>query len=148
MTIKIFISAAVVSAVITLIGNIIAAKIAQKTALKTAQETTNQEIKKLERTWEREDVVSSDEEFAEMACAVAKYIHRDIIGHGVDAAGKVAAIRSKEHGELGNILDALHKSLDDRDLDRAEKELTKAINEKRRLKDSSGKRAQAEISAK
>ena len=137
MTIEIAISSAVVGAIVSFVGNIIAAKIAQKTAIKAAQEATAQEIKKLERTWEREDIVSSDEEFAEMSCAVSKYIHRNTIENGTDAVGKVASIRSKEHGELGRILDALHKCLDDRDLDGASKELTKAIDEKRRLNDNS-----------
>lgn len=77
MTIEIIISSAVVGAVISLIGSIITAKIAQKTAIKAAQEATNQEIKKMERTWEREDIVSSDEEFAAMAEAVGKYVHRN-----------------------------------------------------------------------
>lgn len=134
MTIKIFVSAAVVSAVITLIGNIIAAKIAQRTAIKTAQETTNQEIKKLEKTWEREDLVSSDEEFSAMATAVARYIHRNSIENGIDAAGKVAGVRSKEHGEMGRILDALHTSIDDRNLERAALKLSQAIDEKRKIK--------------
>lgn len=133
MTIKIVISAAVVSALISLIGNIISAMIAHKTALKTAQETANQEIKQLEKTWEREDIVSSEEEFAAMAAAVAKYIHRNTIDNGVDAAGKVAGIRSKEHGKLGNILDALHKSIDNRDLEKAAMSLSAAIDAKRKI---------------
>lgn len=134
MTIEIIISSAVVGAVISLIGSIITAKIAQKTAIKAAQETTNQEIKKLERTWEREDIVSSDEEFAAMAGAVGRFIHRTSYENGEDATEKVAAIRSKEYGTLGSILDCLHKSLDARDYERAERELSKAIDEKRRLK--------------
>lgn len=134
MTIKVFVSAAVVSAFITLIGNIIAAKIAQKTALKTALETTNQEIKKLEKTWEREDIVSSEEEFSAMTTAVARYIHRNTIDNGVDAAGKVAGVRSKEHGEMGRILDALHQSIDDRDLEKSAMKLSEAIDAKRKIK--------------
>mgnify|MGYP003290777720 CR=1 FL=1 len=134
MTIEIAISSAVVGAIVSFVGNIIAAKIAQKTAIKAAQEATAQEIKKLERTWEREDIVSSDEEFAAMAGAVGRYIHRDTIDNGAAAAERVSYIRSKEHGELGIILDRLHASLDERDLERADHELTNAINEKRRLK--------------
>ena len=134
MTIEIIISSAVVGAVISLIGSIITAKISQKTAIKAAREAANQEIKKMERTWEREDIVSSDEEFAAMAGAVARYIHRETIDNGADAAERVSAIRSKEHGELGRILDTLHTCLDERDLARADRELSKAIDEKRRLK--------------
>lgn len=133
MTITIVISAAVVSALISLIGNIISAAIAHRTALKTAQETANQEIKQLEKTWEREDIVSSEEEFAAMAAAVAKYIHRNTIDNGVDAAGKVAGVRSKEHGDLGKILDTLHKSIDDRDPEKAALALSEAIDAKRKI---------------
>lgn len=75
MTIKIVISAAIVSTIITVIGSLITAKMARTTAKETAREAADQEIKKLERTWAREDVVSSDEEFAEMAKAIATYIH-------------------------------------------------------------------------
>lgn len=134
MTIEIVVSSAVVSAFITLIGTIVSAKTAQKTAIKAAQETANQEIKKLERTWEREDIVSSDEEFSAMASAVAMYVHRDSAENGVNAAGKVAGVRSKEHGELGHILDSLHKSIDDRNLEKAAENLSRAIDEKRKIK--------------
>lgn len=135
MTIKVFVSAAVVSAIITLIGNIIAAKIAQKTALKTAQETTNQEIKKLEKTWEREDIISSEDEFSAMANAVARYIHRDTTTNASEAVGLVASVRSKEYGELGQILDTLYDALASRDTVRANDALTKAINKKREIRD-------------
>lgn len=134
MTFEIFVSSAVVSTIFGFVGNIIAAKIAQNTAVKAAQETATQEIKRMERTWEREDLVSSDEEFAAMTAAVARYVHRNTIEHGIDAAGKVAGVRSKEHGEMGRILDALHKSIDDRDQEKAALEMSKAIDEKRKIK--------------
>lgn len=134
MTIKIIISSAIVSAVIAAIGGIITTMITQRSTRKIAQETANQELKKMERTWEREDVVSSDEEFAAMASAAAKYIHRGTIQRANEAIGLVASVRAKEYGELGRILDSLHYSLDKRDLESAERELTKAINKKRELK--------------
>ena len=134
MTIKIFISSAIVSAVIAAIGGIITTIITQRNTRKIAQEAANQEIQKMERTWEREDVVSSDEEFAAMSCAAAKYIHCNTVKLASDAIGMVASVRAKEYGELGRILDELHKALDNRDLERADRELTKAINKKRELK--------------
>lgn len=134
MTFQIIVSSAVAGAIVSLIGSIITAKIAQNTARETAKETANQEIKKLEKTWEREDIISSEEEFAAMADAVARCIHRNTVDNGVDAAGKVAGIRSKERGALGEILDDLHKSITDRDLPKAGKELSKAIDEKRRIR--------------
>lgn len=134
MTIKVFVSAAVVSAIITLIGNIIAAKIAQRTALKTAQETTNQEIKKLEKTWEREDIVTSDDEFAEMSAAVAKFVYHNSPSTTRDALANVAAVRSKESGSLGEDLDFLYDAIRLNKQTDANKFLTMAINERRKIK--------------
>ena len=134
MTVKIIISSAIVSAIVAAIGGIITTIITQRNARTIAQDAAAQEMQKMERTWEREDVVSSDEEFAEMSCAVAKYIHCNTVKLASDAIGMVASIRAKEFGELGRILDELHKALDNRDLDRADRELTNAINKKRELK--------------
>lgn len=131
MTIRIYISAAIISAIITVVGNIISAKIAQRTALKTAQEATNQEIKKLEKTWEREDIVSSDEDFAEMVKAVAKVCDYYCLDNQQDAISKVASIRSKERGRLGDTLDDLYQAVKAEDFDAANMYLTFAIDYKR-----------------
>lgn len=42
-----------------------------------SRQLTKVEIEKMQRTWEREDVVSSDDEFAQMAESVAVYIHSE-----------------------------------------------------------------------
>ena len=134
MTIEIFISSAIVSAFIATIGSIITAKITQKTAVKTAEDTANKEIEKLERTWQREDVVSSDEEFGEMASAVASFVHMSNGAFSLDAAKAVASIRSKETGELASTLDLLYKSIQDDDYPKADMLLSEAIAEKRKVK--------------
>ena len=148
MTFTFFISTAAVSAITAAITGIVVALITRKTTLEAAREAASQEIKKLERTWEREDIVSSDEEFAEMSSAVAIYVYQATIPHSRDAIGKVASVRSKEHDNLGRILDALHQSITNGDTSRAERELTKAIDEKRRLKEGAANRSQTEIKAK
>lgn len=129
-----FVSSAVVSAIIAAIAGVITANISRKTARDTAQETTSREIEKLERTWDREDIVSSDEEFAEMASIVTRFV---AVADGmwcVEAAEKVAAVRSKEIGEIGHILDALYKNILNDDFSGTEQCLTNAIQEKRRIK--------------
>ena len=133
MTIKIVISAAIVSTIITVIGSLITAKMARTTAKETAREAADQEIKKLERTWAREDVVSSDEEFAEMAKAIATDIHCPTVATQKDAVGKAAGIRAKEYGRLGETLDRLYSAIVEDENDMAEKMLTKAIDQKRLL---------------
>ena len=134
MTFKIFISSAIVSAVISVIGGIITTVITQRSARNIAQDAANQEIKKLERTWEREDLVSSDDEFATMAAAVAGYIGNCIEPNRNDSLRLVASVRSKESGNIGMILDDLYQYIKARDAKAADQTLTMAIDEKRRLK--------------
>ena len=135
MAIKIIISYAVVCALITLIGNIISAKIAQKTATKTAKQTANSEIEKMQLTWNREDLVTSDDEFADMASDVACYVHGGYSNQLKDALAKVAAVRSKESGEIGDTLDTLYLCLRQYDRDGADCALSTAIQQKRDLKE-------------
>ena len=99
-----------------------------------SRSTANKEIEKLKLTWEREDVVSSDDEFAEMAEAVAKFIHNCNSSNQRDALGKVAAIRSKETGELGALLDKLYAAIRTGIPSDANEQLTKVINQKRETK--------------
>lgn len=134
MNFEIVISSAIVSAIISVLGNIITAKIAQRTAEKTAQQTANREIEKMELTWKREDFVSSDDEFAEMASASARFVHGSSDSAQRDALEKVASVRSKENGEIGRILDDLYAQIRSGNQDAANDSLTKAINEKRSTK--------------
>ena len=134
MILKVVISSAVISAVITFIGTVISASIARKSAKETAQETANKEIEKMKLTWQREDIVSSDEEFAEMASIVAKFCAFETGAWSDEAIEKVGAIRSKECGALGQIMDDLYDSVKHCKYAEADMHLSLAINEKRRIK--------------
>ena len=131
---KTIISSAALSAVITVIGSIIAAHISRKAAVETAKETANHELEKLERTWDHDNIVSSDDEFAEMAAIVSKFVCYESGAWSDDALSKVAEIRSRESDQLGRILDSLYIYIEERNYGDTDKTLTAAINEKRRLK--------------
>lgn len=131
---EIFISSTIVSATIAVIGNIVTTKMANKAARKTALETANREIEKMERTWQREDLVSSDEEFAKMASAVASFVYYGSGHMQVEALQEIASIRSKEGGTLAKILDTLYVYVKDDQHESADATLSKAIEEKRRIK--------------
>lgn len=137
MYIKIIVSSAVISAVITFIGTVISAREARKSAKETAQEIANKEIEKMKLSWQREDMVTSDEEFAEMASVVAKFCAFATGGWSDEAIERVAAIRSKESGILGQIMDDLYSSIKYNRFQEADMHLTAAINEKRRIKTQS-----------
>jgi len=134
MIFKVVVSSAVISAAITFIGTVISASIARKSAKETAHEIANKEIEKMKLSWQREDMVSSDEEFAEMASVVAKFCTFKTGAWTDEAIEKVGAIRSKECGTLGQIMDDLYDSVKNDKFHEADIHLTAAINEKRRIK--------------
>ena len=134
MTFEIFISSAIVSAAITVVGNIVMARITAKSAERTAKDAAANEIEKMQLTWNREDTVSSDDEFAEMAAVVSKWAVWKTGAWDADAIEKVSSIRAKEIGALGDIMDELYACIDSRMFDRGNELLTKAINERRRIK--------------
>lgn len=134
MSFKIFISSAIVSAIVTVIGSIITTVIAQRSAKAVAQETANQEIKKLERTWEREDAISSDDEFSAMVKAASAFIHSNNFATKRSALEEIAVIRAKEAGELAKIADDLYSSVRADKKDDAERILDCAIRKRRELR--------------
>lgn len=99
-----------------------------------SRSTTNKEIEKMKLGWEREDLVSSDDEFSEMASAVAKYVARNHENNRSDAMEKVASIRSKESGKIAKLLDQLYDSIVSRNILMTDDYLTKVIEQKREAK--------------
>ncbi|MGM9563758.1 MAG: hypothetical protein ACI3VQ_06740 [Faecousia sp.] len=99
-----------------------------------SRSTANKEIEKMQLAWEREDVVSSDDEFAEMAAGVAEFVQAYSAFYQRNALAKVAAIRSKETGELGKLLDDLYDAIKSCDYSRTNLTLSEVINEKRNAK--------------
>ena len=123
----------VICTLITLCGTILAAAISWF----VSRYSINKEIEKLKLTWEREDVVSSDDEFAAMAAKVAEYISSRRSFTQKEALSKVAAVRSKEHGALANSLDNLYFAIKEDRGDKADHCLTEVIKEKRKAKRNS-----------
>lgn len=96
--------------------------------------TANKEIEKLRLTWEREDIVSSDEDFAEMSAAVAEFVSNGYHRARESAMAKAAAIRSKESGEMADALDRLYRALANHNIYETDEALSRVIKEKRKAK--------------
>lgn len=120
----------VICALVTVGGTLLSALI----AFFVSRTTANKEIEKMQLTWEREDIVSSDDEFAEMASAVATYVQNGWADMQRDALSKIAAIRSKEIGNLAVLLDRLYAEVCKNNTHSANTALTEVINEKRHTK--------------
>lgn len=123
-------SAEIICALIAIAGTAVSAGVSWFVSRSTA----NKEIEKMQLAWEREDVISSDDEFAEMAAGVAEFVQSYSALHQRNAIAKVAAIRSKETGELGKLLDKLYDAIKSCDYIRTDIILSAVINEKRNAK--------------
>lgn len=119
-----------ICALVTVGGTVISAIIAWIVSHLTA----NKEIEKMKLSWEREDLVSSDDEFADMAAAVARYVAEDYESHRTKAMEKVASIRSKESGNIAELLDLLYNAITKRQPSQANDCLAKVIEQKRETK--------------
>lgn len=117
----------IICALIALSGTLISALISWFVSRSTA----NKEVEKLKLTWEREDVVSSDDEFAKMASSVASYIQCNNSHYHREAMSSTAAIRSKETGELGVLLDNLYNAIEQNSVFETSRALTEVIKKKR-----------------
>lgn len=123
-------STEIICALIT-VGGVIGSAVISYAISRT---TANKEIEKLQLTWQREDVVSSDDEFSAMAGAVAKYLQSPTGRTKSAAMEQVAAIRSKEIGTLGKMLDKLYADIY-HDLTRnVDLQLSQVIDQKREAK--------------
>jgi len=120
----------VLCSIISLTGVIASALIAKN----VSKNTTTKEIEKMRLTWDREDLVSSEEDFSKMASAVAKFMGGLLRTYQREALGEIASVRAKESGDLALALDQLYQAVYDvrpGDIDNC---LTNVINEKRKLK--------------
>lgn len=120
----------VICTLITLCGTIISAVISWF----VSRYSTNKEIEKLKLTWEREDVVSSDDEFAAMISDIAELIFYDCPEQKRETLSKVAAARSKESGTLATSLDDIYYAIREDDKREMERVLFYLIEEKRKAK--------------
>lgn len=120
----------VICALIAATGTVVSALIAWFVSRSAA----SKEIKKMQLAWEREDIVSSDDEFAAMSSAVAKFTQSEN-GHSQrEALAVVAAVRSKESGEIAVALDELYRCISNGQPHYSDQALTRVIEKKRETK--------------
>ena len=115
-----------------------------------AKSSAEKEIKKMRIEWEHDKILSSDDNFSEMASAVAVCLQSMTPSSFEAALAGVAALRIKETGPISLKLDELYSTLYEISpnscpvpipaslaeyrhlLDRANGQLTEVINEKRK----------------
>ena len=123
-------SSVVICTIITTIGVIVSALV----SLFVARSTAANEIKKMQLSWEREDAVSSDDEFAAMVSASVKYANTEDDDLLIDTLQRVASLRAKAIGEIAKIYDLLYLTVQRSDYTGIDKVLTELLNKKREIK--------------
>ena len=124
------VSSEMICALIAVAGTVLSALISYGVSRYTA----NKELEKMKMTWEREDVVSSEDEFSAMSKAVGAFVQSGRPHHQRVAMELVAAARSKESGALGSLLDELYMHIQSGHVSNTDVWLTKVINQKREAK--------------
>lgn len=113
--------------IITVVGTVISALVSYG----ISRHTAGKELERMRLEWEREDVMTSEDDFAEMASAVAAFVYRPTGYNQQSAMETVAAIRAREIGELGNLLDSLYMCIQSGDTSNSDVWLSKVICQKR-----------------
>ena len=126
----------ILCAFISVIGAIISSVLAYFISRFSAQN----EIEKMRISWEREDMISSDEEFTEMVVTVTRYINSKEKTDETAALEKINSLRSKELGELFFQLNLMQRIINIKDSEGKpdfkflDKCLSDAIEQRRKAK--------------
>lgn len=96
--------------------------------------SASKEIKKKRMEWEREDIVSSEDEFAQMVAAVSLYANTKRIEDWNNAVEKIGYVRAKENGNLATLLDELYIAVQSDICEAAIYKLNMVLEEKRNRK--------------
>ncbi len=105
-----------------------------------AKFSSEREIKKMKLEWEHQDVISSDEDFSDMAVAVSRFVQAQTSKTHTEAITAITKIRAKEYGEIADSLDALYAAIGRRgvgyypDLQRIDNLLSEILKQKRNAK--------------
>ena len=116
-----------ISTLISALGVILSAGV----SLLVARSTAANEIKKMQLSWEREDTVTSDDEFTAMVSAAVKYANTEDDRYMIGTLQKVASLRAKAIGEIAKTYDLLYLAVQRGDYTGIDKILTELLNQKR-----------------
>lgn len=126
----------IICAIIALIGTLASAVV----SFWVSKSSTEKELKKMRMEWKRQDIVSSDEDFSDMAVAVSRFIQiQDGTTHR-KAIESVMKIRAKESGSIAESLDSLYLAIGKRgygynpNLEQIDSLLSEILKQKRNSK--------------
>lgn len=126
----------IVCALIAVSGTLASAAI----SFLVSKSSAEKEIQKMKLEWKRQDIVSSDDDFSDMAVAISRFIQMQTSKTHTDAVAAVIKIRAKESGDIAKSLDALYEAVGRRgygynpDLNQIDNLLSEILEQKRNSK--------------
>lgn len=123
-------------AAITAICSLISAVVSALISKLTAESVSNKEIRKMKLSWVREDMVSTDDDFAEMIKAITTFLYYRDDRSQLDALQSISVVRAKENGALAPLVDDVYHCVQVNQYDAAEKLTSELISIKRIIKNA------------
>ena len=126
----------IICTIIALCGTVLSALV----SFFVSKLSIEKEIQKMQLEWKRQDIVSSDEDFSDMAVAVSRFIQMQNTKTHTDAVAAITKIRAKESGSIADSLDALYAAVGRRgysynpNLEQIDKLLSEILKQKRNAK--------------
>lgn len=126
----------IICALIALAGALVSATI----SFFVSKSSAEKEIQRMKLEWKRQDIVSSDEDFSDMAVAVSRFIQMQDGTTHLKAVETVMKIRAKELGSIAESLDALYLAIGKRgygynpNLEQIDTLLSEILKQKRNAK--------------
>ena len=116
----------------TALSAIIAAVISLAASYLVARLTAKNEIKKLERSYSREDQVEEEAAFRQMVASVTVFIHETYFDESSDALRDLAVARTYKTGYVAELMDELSQAIAVRDRRLSHSKLAEIIVNNRR----------------
>lgn len=126
----------IICALIAVTGTVVSALI----SFFVSKSSAEKEIQKMKLEWKRQDIVSSDDDFSDMAIAVSAFIQTQTLRTHTQAVAAIMKIRAKESGDIAKSLDALYEAVGRRgygynpDLNQIDNLLSEILEQKRNSK--------------
>lgn len=126
----------IICALIAVTGTVVSALI----SFFVSKSSAEKEIQKMKLEWKRQDIVSSDDDFSDMAIAVSAFIQMQTLRTHTQAVAAIMKIRAKESGDIAKSLDALYEAVGRRgygynpDLNQIDNLLSEILKQKRNSK--------------
>lgn len=104
-----------------------------------SKSTAIKELRQMQLTWTREDVISLNEHYTKMIYAVQRFLNNPTPEHKGNALEEIAVLREKESGDLAYLLDDLSGFIQLNKVEKTTDRFNHIISKRRQIRSWVGK---------